>query len=264
MSAETTMRDRIDPLDTVSTATSALLASTTGVSSASPASRRRSDAVYDALKRAIVLRAITPGTQLREQSLAAEHGCSQGTVREALINLVTDGLVERSGYRGTFVTDTSLAEATAFVRIRLTIERQAARVLAGRSGDREEAAAILDIMAAAQREGDFFLASELDRRFHAQLAIRAGLELLSPILMRCALHIHRFTLGSVEVPREFVRESGLAEEHAALLRAVEGGDTAAAEAAVSMHLDAVLRRWAPSLHRSVGADAFTTDTGAPR
>lgn len=227
---------------------------------------RRADIVYDALKRTIVLRNRTPGTQLREQVLAQELGCSQGTIREALINLAQDGLVDRSGYSGTFVTDTSLPEAAALIRVRLSIERSVARILA--SGDidpmDEEMSQVFQAMDAAHAEQDFFLSSELDRTFHAALAAMAGMELLSPILQRCSLHIHRFTLGSVEVPRDFFQESGVGAEHRALFHAICTGSADEAEAAIVSHLDGVLQCWAPSLHAMVGREAFqTSPSGKP-
>ncbi|HFA59489.1 MAG TPA: GntR family transcriptional regulator, partial [Rhodospirillales bacterium] len=72
---------------------------------------RKSSAVYHALRRAILLHRVPPGQMLLEQQIASTMGCSQGTVREALLRLEQDGLVERRGYRGTCVSDTSEAEA---------------------------------------------------------------------------------------------------------------------------------------------------------
>ncbi len=93
---------------------------------------KKSDLAYGALKRAIMLREFEPGQQIREQSVAAKFHCSQSTVREALINLSKDGLVNRTGYHGTHVTDTTLEEATALVRVRLSIERSVAAQLHAR------------------------------------------------------------------------------------------------------------------------------------
>ena len=82
---------------------------------------KKSDLAYGALKRAIMLRDLEPGQQIREQSVAAKFHCRQSTVREALINLSKDGLVNRTAYHGTHVTNTSLEEATGLVRISLSI-----------------------------------------------------------------------------------------------------------------------------------------------
>ncbi|QEW20199.1 putative HTH-type transcriptional regulator YdfH [Marinibacterium anthonyi] len=219
---------------------------------------KKSELVYAALKRAILFRQLTPDHQLLETDLSARFGCSQGTVREALLRLDDDGLVRRSGYRGTRVTETSHAEAVEMVRVRLSIERGVARQLAVSDigTHRETLDGLIDQMSAAHRTDDLYLGSEIDRAFHCALASAVGMDLLSPLLLRCALHIHRFTLSSLEVPRQFFQEAGVDAEHRALLEDLLGGDPDHAERAISRHLAHVLDRWSPSLYRAVGARAF--------
>ena len=55
------------------------------------------------LYNAIVGGQIRPGTQLKESRLAAELGVSRGPLREAMRQLVEEGLLESIPYRGTFV-----------------------------------------------------------------------------------------------------------------------------------------------------------------
>ena len=220
---------------------------------------KKSDVAYGVVKRAIVFRRFPPGTLLREQELAKEFQCSQGTVREALMHLGEDGLVRRSGYHGTQVTDIGHDEAAEMVRVRLSIERSVARAIADRgisAPDRDAIDSLIAQMDASHQREDLFHSSELDRAFHSRLARAAGMELLSPILERCSLHIHRFTLGGLEVPRDFFQESGVGDEHRRLLAALTSGDEARATAAIAEHLRHVLDRWAPSLLKDVGEDAF--------
>lgn len=225
---------------------------------------KKSDIVYEVVKRMILHRRFEPRMQLREQELAGQFRCSQGTIREALMRLADDGLVERSGYRGTRVTGLSLPEAVEMVKIRLSIERAAARALqiCGLDAHRAALEAITVKMAELQRTGDYLMASELDRSFHDGVVRAAGLELLSPILQRCSLHIHRFTIGGTEVPREYSQTEQIGNEHRLLLEELATGNPRQAEAAVVGHLAHVLRRWAPSLYEAVGEDAF--DVGADR
>lgn len=219
---------------------------------------RKADQAYLFIKRAIVLHHFEPGVQLLEQSLAAELGCSQGTVREALLRLAEDGLVSRRGYQGTAVTRTSMAEVCEMVRVRLSIERRAARMIdADRIAEAQDSFdRLLNEMDQAHIDQDYFQGSELDRAFHAEIAHVAGLGLLSPVLRRCALHIHRFTLSSIEVPREFSQEAGIGAEHRALLESLSLGSQDESEAAIVDHLERVLKQWAPSVFDAVGADKF--------
>jgi len=219
---------------------------------------KKSDYVYKVIKWAILSRHFEPEVQLLEQDLARQFTCSQGTIREALLRLDEDGLVRRSGYRGTRVTNTSLQEAVEMVRVRLTIERAVARTLAetGLQRDLPELEKMMVEMEEARKAGDLFTRSELDRAFHAKLVIAADMELLSPILRRCSLHIHRYTMGGLEVPRDFFQESGVGDEHRKLLIELTGGGADRAEAAMTGHLAQVLGRWAPSLLKAVGKAAF--------
>jgi len=212
----------------------------------------------DTLRRAILFRVYEPGAHLVEQSLAHELGCSQGTVREALLLLAEQGLVERRSYRGTVVTETTLCAAAEMVRVRLSIERTVAAIVAkeGVETGKSELDATIADMYAAHEEGDLDRCSVLDRAFHTELARAAGMELLCPVIHRCALHMHRFTLSSLEVPRDFFQESGLGAEHRTLLDTLLTADPVSAEQTMTDHLARVLLRWAPSLYQAAGPEIF--------
>ena len=62
------------------------------------------------------------GASLTELELAAHFSCSQGTVREALLQLQEEGLVRRQGHRGTQVSECTEAEAVEMFRVRQQIE----------------------------------------------------------------------------------------------------------------------------------------------
>jgi DNA-binding GntR family transcriptional regulator len=156
------------------------------------------------------------------------------------------------------VTETTLRAAAEMVRVRLSIERTAAAIVAceGVGDGRSALDAIISDMDAAHEAGDLDWCSVLDRAFHVELARAAGMELLCPVIHRCALHMHRFTLGGLEVPRDFFQEAGVGAEHAALLETLLGSDPITAEQAMTDHLARVLQRWAPSLHQAAGPEAF--------
>ena len=221
-----------------------------------PLGGRKSDRAHQTIKRGILLGRYPAGTQLLEQALASDFGCSQSTVREGLQKLAEEGLVERRGYQGTFVTEATLDAAAEMVRVRVQIERAAARRLAER---RPETAALMRItreMDEARTHGDAAHCSELDRAFHGGLVRAAGLDLLAPILYRCTLHIHRFTVGSAEHPRRFFQETGIGEEHRILLATIlESGPDTAERAAID-HIGDVIRHWSPELMAATGPDLF--------
>jgi len=124
-----------------------------------PLGIKKGNSVYHALKRSILLRQLRPGDSLGEQHIARDLGCSQGTVREALLRLQEDGLVARRGYRGTVVSDTSPAEAAQMARIRIDIEKRGIRRAAQdfKEPELETLAGLMDQMEQAKRAGDQYL-----------------------------------------------------------------------------------------------------------
>jgi DNA-binding GntR family transcriptional regulator len=64
------------------------------------AKRTGSQLVYDALRYAIIALAIEPGSVLEETALCRQYKVSRTPVREALIRLSSEGLVELAPSRG--------------------------------------------------------------------------------------------------------------------------------------------------------------------
>lgn len=228
---------------------------TAAATAGNPASRlfsgmRKADLAYHAVRRSILLGHLLPGSALLEQKIAEEMNCSQGTVREALLRLEQDGLVARRGYRGTMVSQTSVEEAVEMVRIRTQIECAGLRQSIG--GFSSDTIATLfeltDQMEEGERAGDYYRCSEIDRQFHFTLFRQSGLDGLEPMLRRCTLHVHRFTLLNAE---ERPADDALAEDHRNLVRVFETRDAAGAQAAVRTHIERIIGRFAPSLSAAI-------------
>ncbi|MCZ8122402.1 MAG: GntR family transcriptional regulator [Magnetospirillum sp.] len=201
--------------------------------------RRPRDIVYSALKRRIVLNEIAPGEPLTELGLAREVGCSQGTVREALLRLQEDGLVSRSGHRGTSVTplDPDAAEEILDLRKRLETRGslRAARAFTSEAG--AELRALRKGMAAAARREDEYALIELDMRFHAAIFRLASPPVLEQILIRCMLHSHRQKLWAPGHRRTLMRT---AERHDVLIEALEARDGERLAHEMSHHLETIV------------------------
>lgn len=154
---------------------------------------RPRDAIYATVKRQIVLNELRPGVTLTELALAADLGCSQGPVREALMRLQEDGLVLRNGHRGTVVTPLNPDEAEEILALRRRIEVRAAprAVQAIDSKALARLASFNVRMAEAAEAGDEYGLIELDTAFHLEIFRLANLRAMEQILVRCVLHSHR-------------------------------------------------------------------------
>ena len=89
------------------------------------------------LRDAILSLRFKPDQHLVERELCAETGVSRTSVREALRQLEAEGLVERRGNRGLFVSSLTMQEAQQVYEVRAALEPEMARLFAERAGARE-------------------------------------------------------------------------------------------------------------------------------
>jgi len=190
---------------------------------------------YDAIHSAIVRGALTPGTALGEDELAAALGISRTPVRAALQTLLAEHLVENGPRRQIFVRGVSPEERREILLVREALERVAIREACSRMtvDELDE----LHVALRRQRRAAHDAATEefidLDDQFHLGIARAARL----PILMRFLGQIRAMTriMGLRAVTREG-RFAQVLDEHERILAALEARDADAARAAIDAHL----------------------------
>ena len=196
------------------------------------------DLVYLTLKRRILLNDLKPLAALTELGVAQDMGCSQGTVREALLLLQEDGLVLRGGHRGTSVTPLDAEVAEEMLALRRQIETRAA-LRSARLMDAATLAQLEFFQSAMDRnaaEGDEFGLIENDMRFHMALFQVSGFQALEQILKRVILHTHRQKLWEPRHRRPLAETAG---RHRLILSAIALGGEALA-AALGQHVDTIV------------------------
>ena len=103
-----------------------------------PLGRNASAGAADLIRQAIVVGRVMPGQRLKEEELAQQLGISRTPVREALLILQTEGLVEASPNRGATVRAYELPDLEDMYELRALLEGNAAR----RAATRIDAAAL--------------------------------------------------------------------------------------------------------------------------
>lgn len=203
--------------------------------------RRPRDVVYDTIKRRIMMNEFKPESSLTELGLARELSCSQGTVREALLRLQEDGLVHRSGHRGTTVTRLDAEEAEEILALRRRIEvRSAPRAVRNLTDEAlRQLRQLQEDMEATARAGDEYHLIELDMAFHLTIFRLSGLEALEQILTRCTLHSHRSKLWAPGHRRPLIET---AMRHRPLLDRLATRDGRALAEAIGAHIDTIVAR----------------------
>lgn len=126
------------------------------------------DSVHEQIRRAIINRELQPEERLLETDLAEQFQVSRATIRQALLQLRFEGLVEVRPRRGAVVSRMSLEAAYEVCVVRGLLEGWAART-ACRSltvADLAAMRALCRRMAACLREGDAYGLVEADIAFH--------------------------------------------------------------------------------------------------
>ena len=135
------------------------------------------------IREAIVDGRIPPGEQLRESRLVEMLGTSRGTVREAIRQLVQEGLVEYRMHYGAFVKAQMLEDRLDVYIAREAIEVWAARTLIGRTEPLDLSALDAALATMQTREARQKRPTEetiaADLRFHHELVRLAGSERLT-------------------------------------------------------------------------------------
>src|SRR5215203_1450662 len=118
--------------------------------------------VVDAIRAAIAAGEFVPNQRLVEADLSERFGASRAGVRTALLQLASEGLVERVQNRGARVRAVSLAEAVEIVEVRMVVEGLCAAKAAPRltDADRDRLRGIGAAMRAAVADGDLLGYSE--------------------------------------------------------------------------------------------------------
>ena len=179
-----------------------------------PAKSKRTlvDEAYDAIKQRIRDNRMTPGSNVPEQELAESLGVSRTPVREALIRLESEGLVQVVPRHGVRVLPIKTEDMQEIYDILTAVEPFAARRLA-ESGPTPEVLSRLEHaveeMEAALEKQDLSRWANADEQFHRELLNGLGNRRLSEFIDRLNDQVHRarmVTLRLREVPRESTLE----------------------------------------------------------
>lgn len=202
-------------------------------------SRHAAPQVLEKLREAILSLELAPGTVLARQELAEHFGVSQTPVREALLRLSEEGLVDVFPQHATLVSRINVAAARQAHFLRRSIELEIVHQLAessppGLAEDLEAQIARQAALAAAQQYGDFV---EADRRFHHLMYEAAGVDALWEMVTRMSGHVDR--LRRLHLPTAGKTEAIL-RDHRAIAQAIKLGDPARAQKALREHLSGTL------------------------
>ncbi len=195
--------------------------------------------VYDRLREDILFCRIPPGAQIFEQDLANRFGTSKSPVREALLRLRQQGLVDvkaRSGYR---VTPMSVTQVNEMYEMRVMYETTCAALAIKHASD--EDLARLDAFSTVPECSSVSEWTAVNRNFHMELAAICGNNQLARTASEFISQFARFTHVSSSRMRR-LRLDKLVEDHAAIIAAIRDRNGRRAQSALKAHIEASRRR----------------------
>jgi DNA-binding GntR family transcriptional regulator len=190
--------------------------------------------IYDRIYAAISERRLLPGTKLSEERLAQAFHASRTRVREVLLRLSQELIVETHPNRGAFVASPTPEDMHHVFAVRRALERAIAAELSERYGGQPIAVlrGHLDSEARARAANDRAALARLTGDFHVRLAETTGNRIFTENLRRLVA-----LTGLIIAQYDASASSACPEhEHQEIVKAIEAGDAKRAERLMLQHL----------------------------
>jgi DNA-binding GntR family transcriptional regulator len=206
-----------------------------------PKPERRTSAamIYEALYKSIARVELRPGEVLNEKALTEHFSVSRTPLREALLKLQAEGLVEMVPQAGTFVSRIPVAAIREAIIIRRSLEELAVVRLAEVANERDIAR--LDLVIAQQKLAvsldDQRGFHDADEAFHEMIALAAGFSRLWPMVRQVKVHLDRLRVLTLPIEG---RMGVTVEEHEAIRNAIAARSVDGARAALHQHLGVMI------------------------
>ena len=205
-----------------------------------------SDLVADRLRDAILAGDLKSGDRLIETDLAERFEISRGPVREAIRQLVPEGLVVLRRNRGAVVASPTLDDVLEVYAVRLSLGtvalQQAARVQTVASPQFQGAAKRLELLRNRSIQEDAQLMLEADLAFQDALLSLSQLPRMSALLAQSARDAASF-VRMLGVTYDNTDHAALIQRHEVLLDAIRAGSPTAATGAWHQHIRATVEEF---------------------
>jgi len=185
------------------------------------------------LRREILEGRLKPGQRIVEGKWAAQLNVAQGSVREAINLLMTEGFVEKESGRSARVLDLSEADIVQIYQLRSALEGLSARILTEDGTDLSDLDSTIGEMRAAVDRGDMPQVLNHDLQFHLLLCQKTGNRFLAEHARK--LLVPLFAFVSIRVfynPDSIEAWKSTLKEHEQILQVIRMGDPFVAEQCV--------------------------------
>lgn len=191
-------------------------------------------AVLNELRASIISGEFAPGERLVETELAERFEVSRGPIRDALMQLERGGLVELRPRKGSFVRSMTAADVKEIYSLRTALETLALRIAVDLGATTTEMEGHLNSLEAAHKGKDRTEIGAADMALHRSFVAASGHRRLLEAWEALADQTMFMMAKLPTVDRDIQGPMG---DHTAIVDAVRSGDSDAAEAALTRHLN---------------------------
>jgi DNA-binding GntR family transcriptional regulator len=198
-------------------------------------SRQAATQVFERLREMIISLELAPGEVINRQALQQQFGLSSTPVRDALMRLGEEGLVDTFPQSATRVSLIDVTKARQAQFLRRAVEQEAVRILSGAPETEfvPELRGIIEQQKAAAERLDIPAFYGLDRDFHRRIYEAAGAPDLFTLVRQRSGHIDRIRRLNLPVAGKMQQ---IIKDHGLIVRAIAAGDAAKAQTHVRDHL----------------------------
>ena len=190
------------------------------------------DALTSSLRNRVLDGKINPGIGLTETDVAAEYEVSRPTAKTAISQLVQEGLLRREAHKSARVPALSRADVEDLFLVRMPLELEVVRLVAGHQLPQAAADAVRDLaeISPSARHSEFV---EADLEFHNALVRAVDSPRLTRLYQTLSGEIHLSMVQS----RHALGRDRIVAEHGGILEALRKGDAAQGELLMRAHLE---------------------------
>jgi DNA-binding GntR family transcriptional regulator len=206
--------------------------------------QKSTDRVYSALRQKVIDSELSPGSQILEQELAMMLGVSRTPLREALVRLENEGLLEIIPRHGVRIIPMSIADMKEIYQVLVSLESAAAAALASQAPSDaalDELDAIFDRMDTLLKASDITGWALEDEHFHLRIVELAGNRRLREIVSNCWDQAHRARMFTLRL-QTHPQPAQSMKEHRQIITALRKRDAARAESLLRSHRERGLTR----------------------
>ena len=191
------------------------------------------DGVYEHIRADILSCVLLPGARIFENDLAKRYDVSKSPVRDALLRLQEQGLIEVLPRKGYLIRPISKSDAYDLYEMRLLLEKSSLRRACNEASDEDLAS--LDKFRAVDN-GDLVHWVMYNRNFHRRITELSGNSRMARITAEVIDQFDRLTfVGVSSAPSETTSEKSVAE-HVEIIDALQARDRSKVTKLITKHI----------------------------